>query len=179
MSRNSAMLWDEWANLLLTILQKPEQAYQKIERALAIDPEYHRSYALLGDYYLRKKSGSADGSISSENLQLAAQNYAEALSLPTPSEPAAKFNYAQILASIYSEMGRTSAAIDAYQQAIKNAPNGVPVWKIHEALADLYIQNGDTSNALLHLQYALSDAPLDQKERLRAIIAQFKPAGQP
>ena len=179
LSRNSAMLWDEWAYLFLTILQKPDEAYQKIEQALTIDPEYHRSYALLGEYYLRKRSSNNTASVNNENLKLAAQNYEKALSLPTPSEPTAKFNYSQILASIYAEMGQYSAAIDAYQQAIKIAPKGAEVWKIHEALANLYIQNGDTANALLHLQDALSDAPADQKDRLRALTAQLQPASQP
>jgi len=178
LSRNSALLWDEWAYLLISILQQPEAAFEKINRAIEIDPQYHRSYALMGEYYLRK-SVLADGTTDQDALERAANSFSNALEMPAPGEPAARFNYAQMLASIYVKGGRYQPAIDAYLKALEVAPQGVEVWRIREAIAGLYVQTGDTSNALLHLQYALNEAPDDQKDRLRALLTQLQAGGQP
>jgi tetratricopeptide (TPR) repeat protein len=179
LSRNSAMLWDEWAYLVLTVLKKPEDAYQKLNRALEIDPEYHRSYALLGEYYLQKASDTADASAKQEAYQEAIANYEKAMQLPTPLEPTVKFTYAQVLASIYAQVGQIPSAIDAYQRAIDSAPAGTQLWNIHEAMGGLYAQGGDLANALLHMQYALDQAPDDQKDRLRSIVEQLQKASKP
>jgi len=174
LSRNSAMLWDEWASLLLFELQQPEEAYTRLVRAEQIDPEYHRTYALLGEYYLRKALADGDTAAKQDHLSQAANNLTKALELPTPGEPTAKFNYAQMLGSAYIQLGETQAALSAYLKALENAPTGGEVWRIQETVARLYAEEGDSANALLHLQYALNDAPDDQKERLRAVFKQFQ-----
>ena len=174
LSRNSAMLWDEWASLFLFVLQQPEEAYTRLNRAEQIDPKYHRTYALLGEYYLRKAMTDSDEATQRDYLSQAANNLVKALALPTPGEPTAKYNYAQMLGSAYVQLGQIQPALDAYLQALDNAPSGAEVWKIQEAVSQLYVQEGDTENALLHLQYALNEAPEDQKERLRAILEQLQ-----
>jgi tetratricopeptide (TPR) repeat protein len=174
LSRNSAMLWDEWASLFLFVLQQPEEAYTRLNRAEQIDPKYHRTFALLGEYYLRKAMTDGDEATQREHLSQAANNLANALGLPTPGEPTAKFNYAQMLGSAYVQLGQLQAALDAYLQALDNAPRGAEVWRIQETVSRLYAQEGDPENALLHMQYALNEAPEDQKERLRAILEQLK-----
>jgi len=178
LSRNSALLWDEWAYLLVTVLQQPDAAYEKISTAIEIDPKYHRSYALMGEYYLRR-SMVAEGSEKQGFLEQAAGSFSKALEMPTPGEPAAKFNYAQMLASIYVQLGQYPPAIDAYLKAIEVAPQGTETWRIREALAGLYVRTGDTANALLHLQYALNEAPDEEKVRLSALLAQLQQAGEP
>ena len=177
LSRNSAMLWDEWASLFIFVLQQPEEAYTRLNRAEQIDPEYHRTYALLGEYYLRKAMTDNDEATQRNHLSQAANNLVKALALPTPGDPNAKFNYAQMLGSAYVQLGQLQPALDAYLQALDNAPRGADVWKIQETISRLYVQEGDTENALLHMQYALNEAPDDQKERLRAILEQLQKAG--
>jgi tetratricopeptide (TPR) repeat protein len=179
LSRNSALIWGEWAYLLLTLTQQPDGAYQKITRAIQIDPQYHRSYALLGEYYLRQSTATEDVDAKQEALELAAGNLEKALNLPIPDEPLAKFNYAQMLASIQAQRGLYQAALDAYLLALEFAPQGVGVWTIQEAIGGLYVRLGDPANALLHLQYALNEAPDDQKDRLRSLLAQLQEVGQP
>jgi tetratricopeptide (TPR) repeat protein len=174
LSRNSALLWDEWASLYLFVLQQPEEAYARLEHAEKIDPKYHRTYALFGEYYLRKATADDDSAAKQDHLNKAANNLAKAMALPTPGEPTAKFNYAQMLGSAYVQLGQIPAALDAYQQAIENAPRGAEVWRIQEAISSLYAQQGDTENALLHLQFALNEAPEDQKERLRTMLEQLQ-----
>jgi len=79
-----------------------------------------------------------------------------------------------MLASAFIQLGQFPAALDAYQQALNNAPSGIQTWGVQEAMARLYAQAGDSANALLHLQYALNDAPPDQKDRLRSLQAQIQ-----
>jgi tetratricopeptide (TPR) repeat protein len=177
LSRNSAMLWDEWASLFLFVLQQPEEAYTRLTRAEQIDPEYHRTYALLGEYFLRKAMAESDEAAQRDHLSQAANNLVKALALPTPGEPAAKYNYAQMLGSAYLQLEQIQPALDAYLQALDNAPNGADVWKIQETIGRLYVQEGDTGNALLYMQYALNEAPDDQKDRLRAILEQLQNTG--
>jgi tetratricopeptide (TPR) repeat protein len=177
LSRNSAMLWDEWASLFLFVLQQPEEALTRLNHAEQIDPKYHRTYALLGEYYLRKAMTDSDETAQRDHLSQAANNLVKALALPTPGEPAAKFNYAQMLGSAYIQLGQIQPALDAYSQALDSAPSGADVWKIQETLSRLYIQVGDNENALLHMQYALNEAPDDQKERLRTILEQLQKVG--
>jgi tetratricopeptide (TPR) repeat protein len=176
LSRNSATLWDEWASLFLFELQQPDEAYSRLKHAEQIDPKYHRTYALLGEYYLRKASADDNAAVKQDHLRQAADNLVAALELPTPGEPTAKFNYAQMLGSAYLQLGQSQGALDAYMQALKNAPTGAETWRIQETLARLYAQAGDPENALLHLQYALNDAPDDQKDRLRAVLKQLQTA---
>jgi tetratricopeptide (TPR) repeat protein/O-antigen ligase len=176
LSRNSATLWDEWASLFLFELQQPDEAYSRLKHAEQIDPKYHRTYALLGEYYLRKALADEDAAVKQDHLRQAADNLVAALELPTPGEPTAKFNYAQMLGSAYLQLGQSQGALDAYMQALKNAPTGAETWRIQETLARLYAQAGDPENALLHLQYALNDAPDDQKDRLRAVLKQLQTA---
>jgi len=174
MSRNSAILWDEWASLFLFILDKPDEALSRLERAQEIDPEYHRTYAMLGEYYLRKAQAENDPAEKQRYLQEGSGSLSKALKLPTPGEPAAKWNYAQMLGSTQLQMGQIQAAIDSYTLALEYAPSGVDTWRVHEAIARLYAQTGDKSNAQLHLQYALNNAPEDQKEQLRSLGAQLQ-----
>lgn len=174
LSRNSAQLYDEWASLLLIVLQRPEEAYPKLNLALKIDPEYHRTYGLLGEYYLRKALSASDDGAKQQALHEAADELTKAMQLPTPGDLTAKFNYGQMLASAFVQLGQFPAALDAYQQALNNAPSGTQTWGVQEAMARLYAQIGDSANALLHLQYALNDAPSDQKDRLLSLQAQIQ-----
>jgi len=179
MSRNSAVLWDEWAYLMLTMLDEPEEAYKKISRAIEIDPQYHRNYALLGEYYLRKGLAVADINSRNEDFQEAIKNLNKALELPAQFEPTAKFNYAQMLAGVYGQSGQFLDAVQAYQLAIQLAPKGTGVWQLYETIAALYAKIGDDGNALTNLQSALNTAPDDQKERLRGLIGSLQPTPQP
>jgi tetratricopeptide (TPR) repeat protein len=82
-----------------------------------------------------------------------------------------------MLGSAYAQLGQIQPALDAYLQALDNAPSGADVWKIQETLSRLYVQEGDSENAILHMQYALNEAPDDQKDRLRAILEQLQKTG--
>ncbi|MGW8251045.1 MAG: tetratricopeptide repeat protein, partial [Anaerolineales bacterium] len=173
LSPNSARIWDEWALLYLNILGDPKGGVERLEHALSIDPKYHWTYALLGDYYNRNSRKLEDSQQQNTELDKAAEYYRQALDLPTPGEPAARYSYAIALAGIETQLGNLSNAIEAYEQAIEIAPGDAEVWRIEEALGTLNAQMGDLKAALVHYQNALSAAPEDQKERLINIINQI------
>jgi tetratricopeptide (TPR) repeat protein len=173
LSPNNARLWDEWALLYLNTFGNAEQAVERLNRAKEIDPQYHWTYALLAEYHSRNARQIEDEAGQKEELSKAAEYYRTALELPTPGEPAAKYNYAVSLASIETQLGNLQAAIDAYLRATEVAPRGTETWRINEALGTLYAQIGDLQNALLRFQSALSEAPDDQKERIQSNISQI------
>jgi hypothetical protein len=178
LSPNNARLYDEWALLYLNILPDTEQAKSHLNQALQIDPEYHWTYALLGEINLRELREAPDAQNKQSAYQEAVKFYAKALALPTPGEPSAKYNYALALGSTHAQMNQYQQAIDAYLQAIQLAPEGTNLWRVEEAIASLYIQIGDTPNALVHAQSALASAPEDQQTRLQTLLAQLQ-TGQP
>jgi len=174
LSPNNARLWDEWALLLLNILQRPEDAVELLNRSQEIDPEYHWTYGLLGDYYAQLSRKATDEPAKAHALQQAAENYSIAFDLPTPGEPQAKFSYALALGNTYAQLLDFPSAIDAYQRAIEVSPSGAEIWRIEEVIANLFIELGDVPNALIHAQSALSHAPDDQKSQLEQLISQLQ-----
>lgn len=173
LSPNNARIWDEWSLLYVNLLDDPEKALKRMETALEIDPKYHWTYALLGDFNNRKSRDENDVQMKRELQEKAAEYYAQALALPTPDDPTAKYNYAINLGSLMTQLDDVNGAIEAYQQALEAAPKTVEIWRIEETLGTLYVKNGDYVNALIHFQSALSQAPEDQKERLQNIISQL------
>ena len=167
LSPNSARLWDEWALLYLNLLGDPGSALERLEHAQSIDPKYHWTYALLAEYHVDNSRNLSDADQKREELQAAADYYRKAMELPTPGEPAARFNYSLGLANIQAQLGDFAGAIDTYLQALELAPSGTETWRIEEALGNLYAKTGDYPSALIHYQNALQMAPDDQKDRLQ------------
>jgi len=173
LSPNNARLWDEWALLYLNVFGNAEQAAERLNHAREIDPQYHWTYALLAEIHSRNARQIEDEAAQREELSKAAEYYRIALGLPTPGEPAAKYNYAVSLASLETQLGNFQAALEAYLRSLEVAPRGTETWRIEEALGTLYAQLGDLQNALLRFQTALSQAPDDQKERIQNNISQI------
>lgn len=176
LSPNSARLWDEWALLYLNVLQKPDEAYQRLSHSLQVDPSYYFTYGLFGDYYGRTARQETDPQKKQNDLQDAVVNYTKAMSLPISGDPQAMFNYAVSLAGTQALLGNFEQSIQAYQQAVQVAPEGAEVWRVEEVLANLYAQLGDKTNALMHAQNALTQAPSDQKTRIQTLIDQLEQA---
>ncbi|MBN2547925.1 MAG: O-antigen ligase family protein [Anaerolineales bacterium] len=175
LSPNSARIWDEWALLYLNTLQLPDEGYQRLTRALEIDPYYDWTYGLLGDYYARYIASAADIQPEAKTAALlqAAENYSQALKLAGAESSSLKLNYAIALGSIYSQLGDSAQAIAAYEQALQMSADNTDAWRIQEALARLYAQIGDPARALEYARQALNAAPDDQKERLQELITQL------
>jgi tetratricopeptide (TPR) repeat protein len=175
LSPNNARLWSEWALLYLNLLGQADSAVDKLNHALEIDPQYHWTYALLGDFHARNSRASDDPAYQKEELAQAAEYYSQALALPTPGEPAAKYNYAISLAGVQAQLGRLFEAIESYQSALDSAPQEAERWRVEETIGNLHIQLGDAAQALIRFQNAYNLAPDAQKERLQSLIRQLSP----
>jgi len=175
LSPNNARLWDEWAVLNLNSLQNPEKAYQQLQRALELDPNYDWTYGLLGDYLIRYVANAPDVQESSkaDALILATDYYSQALMLVGSSNNQLKFSYASALGGLLAQSGKYEQAIEVYLQAIQAMPNTQDRWRVEFILARIYAQIGDIPVALQYAQSALTLAPEDQKEALQNLIVQL------
>jgi len=175
LSPHNARLWDEWAFLFLNVMQKPDEAYQRLAHALEIDPYYDWTYALMADYTVQSVQASSviTGSQKLQSFQTAADGYTQALKLVDPSDTQSKYNYALSLASVQTLLGQSDQAIAAYTQALQIFQNNTDGWQIEEKIAQLYAGLGDMANAILHAQNALNTAPQAQKSQLQSLINQW------
>lgn len=180
LSPNNARLWDEWAVLYLNILKLPEEAYERLMRALELDPFYDWTYGLLGDYLVRYVIN--DPEIQPEEKQAAltqaAEYYTQALEHSTSdTRSQLLYSYAITLGGLHAQLGDLDQAIEAYQRAIEIDPTSGDRWRVELVLARLYAQKGDQAGALAYAHSALDLAPDDQKEAIQATILQL--GGQP
>lgn len=180
LSPHNARLWDEWAVLNLNVMNQPEQAKEHLDRALAIDPYYDWTYALLGDYYNRNVSAQyKDQPDKQKAAQIQASGYySQALKLGEGNETAQlMYNYAIALGGIQAQLGNMDQAIQAYEKAIQVSPDAPERWRVEAALAQLYARLGNLPKALEYARSAQTLAPDDQKQALATLIQQL--GGQP
>jgi tetratricopeptide (TPR) repeat protein len=176
LSPNSARLWDEWAVLYLNILDQSEQARDRLERALLIDPFYDWTYALLGDYYSHEVAEKITDQPEkkTEALEKAANYYNEALVKGEGSATSQMlYSYAISLGGIQAQLGRFDEAIVSYEKALEFLPSSTDSWRVEFALAQLYSRMGDPNKALEYARAALSQAPEDQQPVINSLIAKL------
>jgi tetratricopeptide (TPR) repeat protein len=176
LSPNNASLWNDWAILYLDTLQAPETARPLLEKALALDPNYANTHALLGRYYTSIVDNTVDNSTRSAALRQAVEEYQLAMELAGPKDIEAQYLYSLLLAGAYVNAGLTDQAIETYESAIQLGQDPAGRWRIEEILARLYFQAGEKDNALLHATKALAAAPEDQVDRIYAMISEFQGA---
>ena len=174
LSPHNARLWDEWALLYLNAFKQPEEAFERLNKALEIDPNYHWTYALLGDVYSLWARSSTQQAEREQYLEQAVDDYLRAIELPAPGDALAKHNYSLALGAAMTQLNRVPEAIGYYQQAIDAAPNNVAVWRVEEVIASLYIQLGDAQSASLYLTRAIKSAPSDEAGRLQVLLNQLQ-----
>lgn len=174
LSPNNARIWDEWALLNLNVLGRQEPALEKITQALAIDPRYHWSYALLGEYHLRNARLGGTDEERQNSLSEAIASYTKALELPINDDPNARYNYTLALGNLSAQSGDLQAAINSYISALDLNRSPVDNWRIYQTIASLYLQAGDRDNALRYAQEALAAVPEDQKPQVEAFLNQIQ-----
>ena len=174
LSPKNARLWDEWALLYLNVFKQPAEANQRLKRAMEIDPNYHWTYALMGEAYSTQAKETSDPSAREQYLHQAVEAYTQAIQLPAPGDALAKYNYSLALGATYIQLNMLVEAIEAYQQAIEAAPQNLALWRVEETVANLYTELGDLESASLYLSNALLSAPDDQIERLRNALSQLE-----
>ncbi len=173
LSPQNVRIWDEWALLYMNVLPDVDAALERLMTALEIDPAYHWTYGLLGEYYSRLAQ-NADADDVTKDLAIAADYFSQALDKRAPGEPQARYGYALALGGVASQIGDFERAIDAYNVAVELSPNGNDIWRVEEAIATLYIQLEDYESALPHAYNSASKAPPEEGERLGNLVAQLQ-----
>jgi tetratricopeptide (TPR) repeat protein len=184
LSPNNSTLWGEWAILSLDILNQPEEARQRLEHALQLDPAYSFTQGLMGDYYVKIAESQSAAADKVADLNKAIGYYQEAVRVSKSSENAAKIGYLVSLGNLNIELASQDMAnldpqyllqaIEYYKQAVEAKPSSSDHYRIEEQIARLYIQLADKTNALVHANAALEAAPQDQKETLAAFRDQIQ-----
>lgn len=184
LSPYNSTLWGEWATLLLNLMRRPDEAYQKLLHALEIDQKYSYTQGLMGDYYLSIARSATDEAKRREAYEQALFYYGEAVRVATNKEKTSKVTYLVSQGNVYIELANltpqtpdptlVARAIEVYSQAVELGPTASDLYRIEEILAKLYVQQGDKENALLHARAALEAAPEAQKERIQALLNQIE-----
>lgn len=175
LSPNNARIWDEWAVMYLNVLEDHKQGYQRLQRALEIDPYYDWTYGLIADYYARFVADDPDISPQEKQQALiqATEYYSQALSLSGSADPQLKLGYASGLGNAFTQLGKLDESIKANELALQLVPENSELWRVKLVLAQLYIQKGDNVKALDYARDALASAPSAQQQAIQDLIAQL------
>jgi len=174
LSPQNTRIWDEWAVLYLNVFQQLDEVFERLTKALELDPYYDWTHALMGDYYSRIAQETEDPVSKEEALQKAAEHYTQAFELAPGGEMGAKYNYLLVLANTYLQLNQAELAIEAYEGALELEVNVADNWRIEETIARIYAQMGDVEKALFWLTRALMSTPDSERERLQTMIAQLE-----
>jgi tetratricopeptide (TPR) repeat protein/O-antigen ligase len=175
LSPKNSRLWDEWAVHRLNGMDDPDGGYERLQRALEIDPYYDWTYALIADYLARFAS-NAPGITPErrqEILQQAIDNYGQALERVDPNDLQSRYNYLIALGGVNALMGQTEKAIEVYEQARQLWPDHPDSWRLAGALAQLYANLGQVEPALAYARRALETAPASQQDQIKQLIQQL------
>ncbi len=179
LSPKNARLWDEWAVHALNVMNEPEQAKERLETSLKIDPYYDWTYGLLGDYYARNVANAPDVTPEQRQAGLiqATDYYSQAMRLADPANASMLYGYIVAYGGLQAQLGSLQTAADSYQRALQVWPDNPDKWRVQVALAQLYIQLNNPATALEYARAGLEGAPEDQKDAIRGLITQL--GGQP
>ncbi|HSH94613.1 MAG TPA: tetratricopeptide repeat protein, partial [Roseimicrobium sp.] len=128
--------------------------------------EQYRNYAVV-TYLFRKDFKRTFGWTEEQTYNASIQLYRKAVNLD-PGNFSLATDYAMTFYAIRPR--RCQEAIDAWNAAMKKAPNEVEAERIHLHLARFYIHAGEFNNAQTHL--AVVDSPIHapQKERVTKMM---------
>lgn len=172
LSPNNSRIWDEWALIYLNVLNKPEEALQRLNHSLKIDPLYDFTQALMAEYYLQQVKSLSDPQAQSQAYDQAIRSYQEAIQRAT--DLPSRVNYLTSLAQIFIDRGQPGEAITAIRQAIELSPQSADRWRYEQTLAQLYQETGNKAAALEHANQALAMAPENQQPAVQSLIAQLQ-----
>ncbi len=175
LSPHNARLWDEWAVHLLSVLDQPDVAYERLQKALELDPYYDWTYGLLGDYYSRYKAAAADltSDQKKEIMLQAADYYTRAVQLSGEATAQLRSGYATAFGGLQTQLGNLDKARQAYELALQFWPEHPDRWRIQAALTRIYFDSGDLAQAVNYARLALESAPQDQKPAIENLLAQL------
>ncbi len=182
LSPNNSTLWDEWAILFMQVMGQPQQALERLQRALELDARYSYTQGLIGDYYKNLAVSASDITVKRQTLEKAAEYYRTAIEVSKKTDPISKASYMVSLGNVYIMMAgldpqnvdrsQLQQAVDVLLESIDSGISSSDLWKIQEAVAKLYLQLGEKSLALYYANQALTGAPNSATEQIQDLITQ-------
>lgn len=177
LSPTHARLWDEWSLLQRDVFRNEQRTRELLDRALAIDPQYDWTHALVGDLYLRQATESDPASLAGETsnlLEKAAGAYQNALTYVDPESIQSIATYKLALANVYRRLEKYPEAITLLSDP--SLQQVIEAWRIAEQLGRLYQLAGERDLALAYARQALALAPAEQQSALQAWLADLERA---
>ncbi|MFQ5615075.1 MAG: hypothetical protein ACE5GO_01235 [Anaerolineales bacterium] len=170
LSPQNVVIWNEWAVLYMSHLNDPARAVEILEHSLEVDPLYHGTYGILGDYYASTTRIAKDGDTKRDAYNKAVLNYQDAITRTGGNREAGiKYKYLFALGNLHTEMQNYRNAIEVFEEALSFAKNK-QIWQAEDRLARLYAQIGDRNIALAYASSALTHAPEKQQQNLQELI---------
>ena len=169
LSPTHARLWDEWSLLQRDVFQNELRSRELLDQALAIDPQYDWTYALVGDLYLRQvstESSPLSAEQSREILQNAAVAYQSALQYVDEDSTQSIATYKLALANVFRRLERYDEALSLLSDPILQ--DVLDPWRIAEQLGRIHQLKGELDEAQFYAQQALALAPEEQRAALQA-----------
>jgi tetratricopeptide (TPR) repeat protein len=164
--------WLEWAELQ-ALTGDIQGAFEKVDRALAVDRTYAPTYQFLGDLYSVYADNLSVPAARADSLTRALQAYqnqAELLASQKANAAMAFFN----VGKTYESMQKYSEAREAYRHSaeLNLAENQ---WRVYKRIADVSALLKDPAGQRQFLQKALEAAPPAEKPALQSEINALAP----
>ncbi len=182
LSPNNSTIWDEWAVLYMQLLNQPQQALERLNHALGLDPKYSFTQGLLGDYYLKIANKADNVASKKQALMTAANYYRTAVDVAKSTDNISKASYLISLGNVLTlsasvdpnniDQEQLKQAIYVLKESIDAGLSSSDLWKVQQAIAKLYLQLGDKVNAHYYANQALQSAPSNATTQIQDLITQ-------
>ncbi len=178
LSPQNAVIWNEWATLHLGQLQDPEGGLALLERSLSVDPFFHGTYGILGDYYSSLARSAATEAERQETLAQATDYFEAAIENTRPGDRGQRYTYLIAIGGLYAQFDDLRRAVEIYQEALEQA-NDRQRWAVQDTLAKIYAQLGNYDLALAYAVQSFENASEEQKPQQQQLIDFLRSQQQP
>lgn len=160
LSKNSALLYNEWARLAFELMEDGQLAHAKINKSLELDNNWDQTYLYEGDLYMWEFRRATEPTMRASLAEQAIASYQQGIQIAEKKQASAS-QLRVNLANVYVETQRWPEAIAAFQTLLAVSDPGIAQWQVYQQIGQLYLQIGDKPNALVNLQQAFQLAPDD------------------
>ena len=158
-------LWNAKGHVELVLLGLPDEARDSLLRSLELQPNSHSAHGLLGSLFFQKASDSQSSTLKQAHYRSALTNFQKAIVLAGTNLPDEVYSYTVNLGALHANLGESSQAIAAYENALPITPPPER-WRNEEILARLYADVKNKTNSLEHMRRAIELAPATQQPNL-------------
>ena len=173
LSRNSVVLWGEWALLAYEFMNDFDLAQQRLDHSFALDNTYEQTYLYQGDLFARRAQRDTDPAKQQDYYQRAITAYLTGIEA-ADRRGLSTTNLRIRLADVYVATGQLPLAIEQYITVGQFNDPAVSQWQLYQQIADLYRQLGDMGQARQYAQLALDAAPDANKPQVQQYLDTLK-----